>query len=129
PQNQPGTDDRVGGKQFQLFAQHTVVAAFGFFNELEVLLELFLGEERGGVDALQLLPLGVPFPVGTGNAQQLEGPDGPGTGNVRAAAEVNELSLPIEREGGMIGQPGFNVLDLEGLFQVATDGQDRKSVV
>ncbi len=45
----------------------------------------------------------------------------PALGNVRAAAEVDELALPIERQRLLIGQAGFDVLDLEVLPQVAAE--------
>ena len=38
-----------------------------------------------------------------------------------AAAQIDELSLPIERERRLVGQPCLDMLDLERLRQVAAD--------
>ena len=40
---------------------------------------------------------------------------------MRAAAEVEELALPIERHGRVIGQPRLNVLDLVFLLDPLAD--------
>ncbi len=42
---------------------------------------------------------------------------------MRTAAQIDEFSLPIERQRGMVGQPLLDMLDLELLPQVAADFQ------
>ena len=74
-------------------------------------------------EPLQLLPLGIAFPIGPGHVQELEGPDRPGAGHVGPAAEIDELALPVERDLAMVGQAGFDVLDLQALAQVLAELQ------
>ena len=69
-----------------------------------MLLELFLVEERGAVDAGELLAVAVATPVRAGDAQQLECLDLPGARHVRPAAEVEEIALPIGGDGFLAGQ-------------------------
>ena len=64
---------------------------------VQVLVEIFLAEERGAVDALQLRILFLAQPVGAGDVEQLEGLDLSGRRNVRAAAEVDELAGLVKR--------------------------------
>ena len=123
PEDQPGADHRVDGEQFQLLAQHAMVAAFGLFDLGEIGVQVLLAEPGGAVEPLQLLPLGVAFPIGPGHGEELEGPDRPGAGHVRAAAEIDELALPVERDLAMVGQAGFDVLDLQALAQVLAELQ------
>ena len=108
-------------EQFQLLAQHAMVAAFGLFDLLQMVFELLLAEEGRAIEPLQLLPRGVALPIGPGHREQLEGPDGAGAGHVRAAAQVDELALAIERHGRLVGQPFFEVLHLERLPQIAAE--------
>ena len=93
-----------------------------------MVVEFLLGEEGGAVEPLQLLAAGVPLPVRPGHREELEGPDGPGAGHVRPAAEIDELPLPVERHGRLFGQPFLQVLDLERLPQVAAE-LDRRAAV
>ena len=124
PQHQALPDHvRIGGEQFQLLAEHAMVAALGLFDHCHVLVELGLARTRRCRKPLQLLARGVPLPIGAGDRQQLERADRAGAGNVRAAAEVDELALAIERQRGVVGQAFLNVLDLERLAQVAAQRQ------
>src|SRR5207253_4819959 len=61
-------------------------------------LPIFAGPRRA-IDALELLVAGVTTPVGAGDGRQTEGRDAPGRRHVRAAAEVHELALVVERDG------------------------------
>ena len=119
----PGPDGRVDREQFQLLAQHAVVAPLGLFHLLQVVVQFLLAEEGRGVEPLQLLPRGVALPIRAGHRQQLERADRARAGHVRAAAEIDELALPIERHRAVVGQPSFDVLDFERLLRVATDLQ------
>ncbi len=102
----------------QLLAQHAVIAALGFFDLFEVGLQILLAEQRRAVQPLQLLVARVPFPVRTGDRQQLEGFDLAGVGDVRSATQVDELALPVEAERIVLGQPRLDVLDLQLLIQI-----------
>src|SRR6185437_4039139 len=84
-------------EQVQLLAQNAMIALGGFFQAGEVLVHLLFGEEGGSVNPLQLWILLVAEPIGSGKVGNLEGLDAPCGGNVRAAAEVDELAVAIER--------------------------------
>ena len=86
-------------EQPELAAQLAVVARAGLLEALEVRLEVLLGEECGAVDAREHLAVGVAAPVGAGHARELEGLDPLGAGAVRAAAEVGERAVAIQRDG------------------------------
>ena len=93
-----GRRPRVEEVEPQLLAELAVVAGPGLLHPLEVLVQLLLGEERGAVDPLEhRVPL-VALPVGAGGVRQLEDAELPGGGDVRAAAEVDEVGLPIAGE-------------------------------
>ena len=69
PQHQALADFLIDGEQPQLRADDAMVALLGFFELLEVLLEVFFVEERGAVDAGELLAIAVAAPVRPGDAQ------------------------------------------------------------
>ena len=98
-----------------------MVALLGFLELGELGVELLLVEERRAVDALKHLAVGPALPVGPGDREQLERPDLAGVGNVRAAAEVDELALAVEAEHAVLVQLFVDVLDLEGLPQVGDE--------
>ena len=75
-------------------------------------VEVLLVEERGAVEALQHLAVGLALPVGAGDGEQLERADLAGVGNVRAAAQVDELALAIEAQDAELLQLVVDVLDL-----------------
>src|SRR5688500_6384858 len=75
----------------------SVVARLRVLQSLEVGVELFLREKRGPVDALEHRVLLVPLPIGAGRVRELEYAQPAGRGDVRAAAEVDELALAVER--------------------------------
>ena len=75
-----------------------MVARAGLLEPLQVLLQLLLGVEGGAVDAREHLPRGVAAPVRARDAEQLERLDALGGGRVRAAAEVGERAVGVERD-------------------------------
>ena len=85
-------------EEVELLAEHAVVARLDLFEMLEVRVEILLREEGGAVDALQLLVLFVAQPVGSGDGRDLERLHAAGGRNVRAAAEVSEVAVLIERD-------------------------------
>ena len=68
--------------------------------------------ERGAVDPRELRVLFVPAPVGAGEAGQLERLDRLRVLEVRAAAQVGELALRVERD---VALRRVDELDLVGL--------------
>ena len=96
PERQAGADFFADGEELEFLAEAAVVAALRVFDALEVVVEVFLREEGGAVNALELRVLLVAEPIGTRQAHDLEGLDAAGGGDVRAAAEVDELAVAVE---------------------------------
>ena len=76
-----------------------MVARLDLLEPLEVRVEILGVEECGAVDALQLLVLLVAQPVRARDGGDLEGLDAACGGKVRAAAEVSEAAVLVERNG------------------------------
>ncbi len=121
PEHEPRADERARGEQIELLAEDAMVAAPGLLERREVGVELLLGEPGGAVEPLQLGVVGVPLPVGPRDVRELEGADAAGARHVGAAAEVDELPLPVERQRRMGGEPDRDVLGLERLVESADD--------
>ena len=98
PENQPRASQFLDGKQIELLAEHAVIALLGFFNAVQISVEVFLREERSSINTLQLRVLLVAKPVGACDVEQLERLDFSSRGNVRAAAEVEESSRLVDRD-------------------------------
>src|SRR5579859_5977927 len=100
-----------------------MVALFGFFNGVQVLLKVLLVEERSAIDALELRVFLVAQPVSAGDAGELKSLNASGGGNVRATAEVHELAVAINSD--RIAGPGelFNEVDLHEVAFSAEAGQ------
>ena len=94
---------------------------FGLLDLGEVGVEVLLVEERGAVDPLEHLAVGLALPVGAGDREQLERADLAGVGDVRAPAEVDELPLAVEAEDAVLVQLVVDVLDLERLAEVVDE--------
>ena len=98
PEDEAGAGELLNAEEVELLAQDAMVAARGFFKAGEVGVEIFLREEGGAVDALELRILLVAEPVSAGEAGDFEGLDAAGGGHVRAAAEVDEVAVAIEAD-------------------------------
>ena len=98
PEDEAGAGDFLDAEEVELLAEDAVVAGLDFFEVLEVGVEIFGVEEGGAVDALELLVVLVAEPVGAGDGRDLEGLDAAGGGHVRAAAEVGEVAVLVERD-------------------------------
>ncbi len=85
-------------EQIELAPELAVVARAGLLEPLEMRVEVLLAEERRPVDARQLRVLLVAAPVGAGERGELEGLDRRRGLQVRAAAEVGEVALGVERD-------------------------------
>ena len=96
-------------EEVELRAEAAVVALARLLEPLEVRVEVGLREERGAVDPGQLRVVLVAAPVGAGEAGQLERLDRPRVLQVRAAAEVGEVALRVERD---VALGGVDELDL-----------------
>ena len=91
-----------------------MVALLGFFHHLEVLVEHALLGEGDAVDTGQLLAVLVALPVGAGDGGQLDGLDVVDVLDVRAAAQVGEGTVRVERDLAVL-----QVLDELALVLVA----------
>src|SRR5205823_7746020 len=105
--------DRVEREEVERLAEPAVVALLRLLDALEVRLEVLRARPRGAIDALELLVACVAAPVGAGQAGQPEGRDAAGGGHVRAAAEIDELALPVERHS--LVRDALDDLDLVAL--------------
>ena len=86
-------------EQVQLAPELAVVARAGLLEPVQVLLELLLGVEGRPVDAGEHLAVRVTPPVGARHAEQLERLDPLGRRRVRAAAEIGEGPVRVQRHG------------------------------
>ena len=75
-----------------------MVALLGLLDAGEVRVEVLLPRPRGPVDALEHLVARVAAPVGAGELGQLEHLEAAGRRDVRAAAQVDEGALAVERD-------------------------------
>src|SRR4051812_179202 len=90
-EDQAGSGEFLDAEEVKFLAELAMIALLGLFEFGEVLVEIFLREERGAVDALQLGVLVVALPIGSGDREQLERLQLFGRRDVRAAAEVDEV--------------------------------------
>src|SRR5258707_3481312 len=103
PKDEAGAGFVLNAEEIQLSAELAMIAALCFLQAMEVFVQLFFGEEAGGINALQLRISFLTFPVRAGDAHQLECLNTFGGRNVRAAAEVDELAGGIEGDDGLYG--------------------------
>ena len=85
-------------EEVELRAEPAVVALARLLEPLEVGVEVGLRVERGAVDAGEQRVVLVAAPVGAGEAGELERLDRLRVLQVRAAAEVGEVALRVERD-------------------------------
>ena len=85
-------------EEVELEPEPAVVARARLLEPLEVRVEVGLRVERGAVDPRQLRVLLVAAPVRAGEARQLHRLDRRRVLEVRAAAEIGELALRVERD-------------------------------
>src|SRR5262249_25329144 len=99
PEDQSGAGEFLDAEEIQLLAKHAMVALFGLFNGMQVLLKIFSAEERSAVDALELRVLFVAQPVSAGDAGEFKSLDASGRRHVRTAAEIHEFTVAISGDG------------------------------
>ena len=85
-------------EKIELRAQPPVIALLRLLDHAQVGFLLLLLGPGGPVDPLQHLVLGISAPVGAGDLHQLEYLELPGGGNVRAAAQIDEIPFPVQRD-------------------------------
>src|SRR5258708_18774240 len=118
PENQPRAGFFLNAEEIEFRAEFAVIAALGFLDAVEMRVQLFLREERHGVNALELGIAFLALPVSAGDVHELEHLDPIGGGNVRAAAKIDKFSGRVERDhrlGGFFFDK-FALENLVGLF-------------
>src|SRR5438128_11098246 len=90
PENQTMTVTFLDRKEIQLAPEPSVIALLGFLALFEPRIQFFLSKERRPIDALNLRPLSVTFPVRTSELQQLESFQAIRVRHVRAQTEIDE---------------------------------------
>ena len=100
-----------------------MVAPLGFFDALQVLLQVLLIEECRCIQPLELLARLITFPVCTRHRQQLKRPDRARARHMRSAAQIDKLALAIKRQHLVLAKPTFDMLNLITLFEIAADLQ------
>ena len=118
PENQAGPGFVLNAEKIELLAELAVVAALGFFEPVQIFVQLFLIHEAGAVNPLHLRIAFLPFPVGARHVHQLERLNAPGGGNVRPAAEIQEFPGGIKRDQRLAGFL-FHQLAFEFLIALA----------
>ena len=94
------------GEQTELLAELAVVTLFGLLDTRKVRVEFVLLREAGAIDALEHLAAAVAAPVSAGDARELDGValDAAGGVQMRAGAEINEFTLTVKRDNGVLRQ-------------------------
>ena len=86
-------------EQIHLLADAAMVAAFRLLQHMQVGVELLLVAPGGAVDAAQHGVAVIAPPIGTSHLHQLErAADVGGRAHMRAAAQIDPLALPIQRD-------------------------------
>ena len=89
--------DRIEHVEAHLAPELAMVALAGELDQLEMLVERFLGRERGAVDSREHRVVLVAAPVRAGDAGQLECLQVARRGHVRSAAKIHPVALAVDR--------------------------------
>ena len=92
------------GEDAELLSEPAVVPLLGLLDHSEVLLQVLLGLPGGSVDPGEHLVVLVAAPVCSGEGGELERLDRLGVEGVGSCAEVDELPLLVEADGGVGGE-------------------------
>ena len=98
PHRQSGAYLFVEGEQFQFPAEFAVVAFGGEGQARQMLVEHAFFRKADAVNARELRAAFVSAPVRARHVEQLDMLDPARRGNVGAAAQIDEVALPIERD-------------------------------
>ncbi len=93
-------------EEIELAPEAPVVAPLGLFQAVQIRLERLLVRPRGAVDTLEHLVARIAPPVGAGHLHELEGLEPARARHVRAAAQIDEPVLAIQRYRLFLGDPG-----------------------
>ena len=136
-----GQEEREAGafvaehEQTHFLADFAVVALFGFFHHLQVLIEFLLIAEGDAADAGEHLVVLVVLPVRAGQGGQLECLERLGVAQVRADAHVDVVALLVEGQRRVFGQVAdvFDLVDfaallheLDGVLAAKREGLNRQ---
>ena len=113
---QSGADLVREREEVELGAELAVVALARLLDSMHVRIELVAGEPGRAVDALQLLVARVAPPVHAGDAQHADRIEPAGVGNVRPAAEVDEVAGAVDADRRHVAGQSIDDVDLEGLL-------------
>src|SRR6266581_3341695 len=98
PQHKTGPELLVDAEQFELLAEHAVIAPFDLLESLQVIVKLPLVRPHRAVNALQLRISFVAAPVRAGDRQELERTDLSGPLDVRSLAEIDEAVVLVDAD-------------------------------
>ena len=121
PENQPRPDVFLNRVEIELLADKAVIALPRFLEPRDVLIEVLLGEPGRAVDALQHLPPLIAAPIRARRMQQLEVLDLPRTGDMRAAAQIDERAVGVDRDR-FVGSQVADALKLERIVHESLPG-------
>src|SRR5208337_439790 len=102
--------DRIEDVEPHLAPELAMVALAGELHQLQMLVERFLGGERGAVDSRQHRVVLVAAPVRTRDASELECLQIARRGHVRPAAKIHPVALAVD--GNVIVRDALDYLDL-----------------
>ncbi len=122
PENEACAGFFLNAEEVEFRAELAVIAALGFLDAMQMRVQLFLREESHRVNSLELGIAFLALPVGAGDVHQLERLNALGGRNVRAAAEVDELSSGVERDH-RLGGFFLHKLALENLVALFVEVQ------
>src|SRR5687767_774782 len=108
--------ERMEHEQVQLAANFAMIAALRLLDAMEILLEIFLREPRGAVDALEHLPLLITAPIRTRNGHELEVLDAARRRYVRTTAKIEERAIAVDADDLVLAEL-FEALELQGIIR------------
>ena len=101
PQRKPGANNWRKSEKFEFFTDFSVVALFGFFNHHQIFVQHFLFRKCNSVKTSQLRAFFVAAPIRSGCAQYFYRFYIRSIGQMRAAAQIGEISLRVGGYGSV----------------------------
>ena len=112
PENEPLADRFVDVKEFEFFAEHTMVAGLGLFELFEVGIEVFFLEEGCAIDTGETVGGFIAMPIARREAHDFDRADAAGAGYMRPSAEVFPI---LARFAGGIERETDSTIAIGGL--------------
>src|SRR5207249_793700 len=108
-------------EEIHFFSEFAMIPLFGFFDQVQVLVEFGLGSKGGSVDPLKHRILFVPAPISASNRRQFERYDVARFRDMRPAAEINEFAFGVgaDRSSASSVAQVFDDFDFERLIMGA----------